>query len=233
MTIYALGDYHGRSIKEFLEIEKPTSEDTILSTGDFDEVNVINEITGFEEESESSLIDVGGNHDHALIYEMPISSPTIEKGDKEFYQMMEELGKDPDAKEYLQKVVENPIKKFEIGDMTGVLVHGGLAGHIQSDNIDEEMKNFWYRLWEDEDFEANFDKMDEAGYDLMIRGHDHRKDHAFRPKKGFKPTYRSRNLQEPYKLDKSKNHIITHGAWYKGNYIAIDEEKLEIEFKSI
>lgn len=78
-------------------------------------------------------------------------------------------------------------------------------------------------------FEANFDIMDEEGYDLMIRGHDHRKDHALRPKKAYKPSYRSQGLDDPYHLDARYNHLITHGAWFRGEYVAIEDEKIRFE----
>ncbi|MFT4868200.1 MAG: putative phosphodiesterase [Candidatus Nanohaloarchaea archaeon] len=234
MTLYALGDYHGRSIQEFLEKEAPTSDDIVLSTGDFDQTNVIHEFLDLKERiGEESVIDVGGNHDNAILEELPITSGTIESQSKHFYEMVDELHQDPVAKDYLQEIVNNPIREFEVGDLNGVLVHGGLAGHIQSRNITEEMKPFWYRLWDDEDFEENFDRMDRKDYDLMIRGHDHRKDHVMRLKDGYEPTYRSRNLEESYELEESYRHIFTHGAWYKGEYLVIDEDSLEAEFRSV
>jgi len=233
MTIYALGDYHGKSIEKFLDQESPTSEDTVLSTGDFDQVDVIQEVLELKDIiGNDSVIDVGGNHDHALLEKIPITSGTIEEQSKHYHQMVDELHEDKEAKAYLQSIVESPVKEFEVKNLNGVLVHGGLTGNIQSDNISEDMEVFWYRLWNDKDFEDNFDIMDQQGYDLLIRGHDHRQDHAFRPKESYKPVYRSYNLDEPYSLE-NNTHIITHGAWYDNHYVAIDEESLEIEFRSI
>lgn len=234
MTVYAIGDYHGRSIQDFIEVESPTSEDKILSTGDFDQLSVIHEFLELKDRiGHESVIDVGANHDHALLEKLPISSGTIESQSKHYHQMMDEIHEDYEAKKYIQKIVNNPVKEFKIGDLNGVLVHGGLAGHVQNSNITEEMKNFWYRLWDDGDFEENFDKMDEEGYNLMVRGHDHRRDHALRREGAYKPTYRSRNLEESYDLDQDYNHLITTGAWFEGDYVAIDEENLEIEFRNI
>jgi len=183
MTVYALGDYHGESIQKFLDAESPTSEDTVLSTGDFDQVNVVHEILDLKDRiGEESFIDVGGNHDHALLEKIPITSGTIESQSKHFHEMVDELHNDQEAKEYIRDIVDNPIKEFEVGDLDGVLVHAGLAGHIQSSNIDEGMKPFWYRLWSDIDYEDNFDIMDQKEHDIMVRGHDHRRDHALRQK---------------------------------------------------
>ncbi len=234
MTVYALGDYHGKRIQSFVGVESPTSEDTVLSTGDFDQVSVIHEFLELKDRiGDDSVIDVGGNHDHALLEKIPISSGTIESQSKHYHEMVDELHQDSEAKKYLEDIVNNPVKEFEVGDLNGVLVHGGLAGHIQSPNITEDMKNFWYRLWEDKDFEDNLDVMDEEGYDLMVRGHDHRTEHVFRPKGTYKPTYRTNDLDQSYELDSAYNHLITHGAWHKGDYVAIDEDSLEMEFRNV
>lgn len=234
MTVYALGDYHGRSIEEFIEKEEPTSNDTILSTGDFDQIKVIKELLELKKElGENSVIDVPANHDHAILNREPITSGTIESQEKHYHEMVDELHSDTEAKEYLQNLMDNKIKEFEIQELNGVLVHGGLAGHVQSSEITEEIAPLWYRLWDDKHFEDNFDIMDEEKYDIMIRGHDHRKDHAYRLKDAYKPAYRSNNLEKPYELDSNYNHIITHGAWYEGEYVAIEEENLEIEFRAI
>lgn len=234
MTVYAIGDYHGRSIEELIEKEKPTSKDTILSTGDFDQIKIIKELLELKKElGENSVIDVPGNHDHAILNKEPITSGTIEAQDKHYHEMIDELHNDAEAKNYIESLMDTKIKEFEIQDLNGILVHGGLDGHIQSPQITEEIAPLWHRLWDDKHFEDNFDIMDKENYDIMIRGHDHRKDHAYRLKDAYKPTYRSQKLDQPYKLDSNYNHIITHGAWYEGEYIAIDEETLEIEFKSI
>ena len=233
MTVYALGDYHGKSIQGFLEAESPTSEDTILSTGDFDQTSVIHEFLDLKEDiGGDAVVDVPGNHDHALLEKIPITSGTIEAQDKHFHEMADDLHEDTEARQYIESLLENSRKEFQVGELNGVLVHGGLAGNIQNSNITDKMKPFWYRLWDDEDFGANFDVMDSEDYDIMIRGHDHRTDHVMRKKNAYSPVYRS-ELDEPYELDTSYNHLITHGAWYKGQYLAIDEEKNEIEFREI
>lgn len=234
MTLYAIGDYHGKSIEEFLEVEAPTSEDTVLSTGDFDQVSVVHEFLELKERvGEDNVLDVGGNHDHALLEKIPITSGTIESQSRHYHELVDELHQDTEAKAYLREIVNNPIKEFEVGNLNGVLVHGGLAGHVQSPNITEDMKPFWYRLWNEEDFEDNFDVMTEKDYDVLFRGHDHRRDHALRRKGAVKSVYRTQNLEESYELDQDYRHMITHGDWYSGQYVAIDEESLEVEFREI
>ena len=248
MTVYALGDYHGKSIKEFIEAESPTSEDTILSTGDFDQVSVIHEFLELKDRiGESSVVDVGANHDHALLERIPIGSGTIHEQDKHLHEMVDELHRDTEAKNYLREIVDNPVREFQVGDLEGVLVHGGLAGHLQSDEISEDMKHFWYRLWSKEDYEANLDRMGEEGYDIMVRGHDHLHHYYSRLKRtweggqNYSPPSKGTNerpgvspeIGAIHQLDEDYRTIINHGPWYEGKYIAIDEEDLEIEFRSI
>lgn len=233
MTLYALGDYHGRSLDEFEEKINLEYGDKLISTGDFDQVGVIHQFLNLKRKlGEENVIDVGANHDHAILERLPIASSTIESQSKHYHEMMDELHQDLEAKNYLKEIVENPVKEFEFGGLNGVVVHGGLAGHIQNSNISEEMKNFWYRLWDDEHFEDNFDLMDQRDYDIMIRGHDHRRDHALRPKYGYSPTFRS-HFDESYEIDPDYNHIITHGSWFDGEYVKIEKDPLEIRFESI
>jgi len=40
-------------------------------------------------------------------------------------------------------------------------------------------------------------------------------------------------LEEGYELDPRYNHLITTGAWFEGDYVAIDEDSLEIEFRNL
>jgi len=118
MTLYALGDYHGKSIQEFLEAESPSSQDTILSTGDFDQVEVIHEFLDMKQNiGHESVIDVPGNHDHALLSKLPITSGTIEAQDKHYHEMVDELHNDTKAKEYLNNLLENKTREFQIGEL--------------------------------------------------------------------------------------------------------------------
>ncbi|MBC5792698.1 MAG: metallophosphoesterase family protein [Nanohaloarchaea archaeon] len=228
MTVYALGDYHGRSIEGFIENEQPFEGDLILSTGDFDNVEVIHEILELKQDTE--FIDVGANHDHAMLERKPITSGTLEAQEYSFQELAEELNRDDQARRYLQDLVANPVREFSLGDMSGVLVHGGLDGHIQSPRTPENVKKLWYRLWDDEDYRKNFSAMDRNNYDLMVRGHDHRREHVLSPDT-FDLEYGTGD--KTYDLGQEGFHLITHGSWYEGDYAVIDEQEETLEFKSI
>ena len=237
MTYYVIGDFHGRSIEEFVEEESPDSNDTIVSTGDFDQVSVINEFIDLKEKiGEENVVDVGGNHDYALLHEKAIKSGTVISQSKTFDEMVEDLHENDNdrSKAYLESILDPKIKEFKLADRSCVLVHGGLTGYLQNPEIDEEAKPLWYRLWYEKDFKKNFEIMQKEGYDIGFRGHDHWTEHAFLSKEISEDV--SYNLPEPgdsYKLDDTHRHIITHGPWFEGHYLSIDEEKVEVKFEQI
>lgn len=234
MTLYAIGDYHGRSIQQFLDREQPTSEDTVLSTGDFDQVSVIHELLDLKDEiGDNSVKDVAGNHDEALLNNRRISSGSIKSQFKKFEDLAEELQQDERAKKYVQSLLKKEKEEFSVGRKNGVLIHGGFEGHLQNPSLEEELRPLWYRLWEEEDFKSNFDIMEEQGYDIMIRGHDHWTEHAVREKGGSEISYNLPNNGATYDLNKDNLHIVTTGSWFEGKYVAINEDSLELDFRSI
>lgn len=234
MTIYALGDYHGHSIQEFLEKETPNSGDLILSTGDFDQVKVIEEFLELKNNlGEDSVIDVGANHDHAILKRRPITSETIRDQDKSFNQLVEDLHSNNSAKNYIEEILDEPIKEFNLGNVRGVLVHGGLDGYIQSFRTPEEIKPLWYRIRTDEDFNKNFDRMAENGYELMIRGHDHRQEYVIKPEESEEIIRGFPQPGDVLEIESGFKYIINHGPWYEGKYITFDEEDEIVEFKQI
>ena len=235
MTVFGIGDYHGESINPFLEEEQPSLEDEILSTGDFDRTSIIHELLSIKNNPESaSVTDVIGNHDHALLEKISLNSSTIKSQDLRFQEMVEELHSDSEAKKYIDNLSTSQFKEFQVGPLDGVLVHGGLAGYLQNPDIPDEVKPFWYRLWYEEDFQENLGIMAENDYDIMVRGHDHWTEHAFRAKcSNEEISYHLPEAGDSYNLEEDFRHIITHGPWYEGNYIKLDEETLELSFKSL
>lgn len=132
-----------------MERESPSSEHLILSTGDFDSVEVVEEI--LELKQRVPVIDVAGNHDHALLKDFPITSGTLEENPKSFSELSKEVHENKKVRDYFEQIVTNPVREFSVGNIDGVLVHGGLAGKIHEFEIEEVMRPFWYRLWDDED----------------------------------------------------------------------------------
>ena len=220
-----LGDYHDRTLDPFVEAERPTEEDTIFSLGDFDTVESIRDYLDLKDRVGAN-VDVGGNHDRALLEGRKLRS----RGVKTPEEIIKDLDQDELAKAYLQSLLSETNKEFEIDGLNGILTHAGLTGYTRDPNISESMKPFVYRLWEEQHFQDNFDLMEEQGYDLMIRGHEHYTEHAKSSKESGELSF---NLPEPgdqYHIDEDHRHIITNGSWLDGDYIKIDPEERTITF---
>ncbi|MFP4038738.1 MAG: metallophosphoesterase family protein [Candidatus Nanohaloarchaea archaeon] len=230
MTVFVIGDYHGASIQTFLEEKDPASEDRLFSLGDFDTVESINEFLDFRERfGEENVVDVGGNHDKALIEDYKVTSRTS----KTPGELLRDLENDQEAREYLESITQKPIAEFEIGGRKGVLAHAGLTGLVRNKDIPDEIKPFIYRLWEEDHFDDNFDRMDREGYEIMIRGHEHYTEHATRNKDDDTIRFNLPDSGEEYRLNSGSLHILTNGALMDGHYLQIDEEEMIATFQQI
>lgn len=230
MTIFVIGDYHGTSIEDFVEKESPTSDDRIFSLGDFDTIEAINEFLELREKvGPENVVEVGGNHDKALLEEKRVTSRTS----KTASELVAELKENPRAREYLEEITEEPYAEFEIADRKGVLTHSGLTGLIRNPDIAEDMRPFVYRVWDEDHFHDNFDLMEDKGYEFMIRGHEHYTEHAMRDREQEDLAF---NLPEPgssYELDSEYLHILTNGAIMDGHYMEIDEQEMTATFQQL
>jgi len=230
MTIFVIGDYHGASIQEFLEAESFTSEDRVFSLGDFDTVEAIDEYLDLRERvGVENVVEVGGNHDKSLLEGNRVTSRTS----KTPRELLLELERNSEARDYLESVLEEPYTEFSVGDRKGVLAHAGLTGFVRDPSVSEDMKPFIYRIWDEEHFQDNFDLMGENDYDLMVRGHEHYTEHAMEHKDDGDLVF---NLPEPgnkYSLGSEYRHILTNGAIMDGHYMEIDEEEMAVTFKQV
>lgn len=225
MTIYVLGDYHGRTLDHFVEKERPSEEDAIFSLGDFDTVESIREYLDLKERV-GKTVEVGGNHDIALLNGTKLRS----RGVKTPEESIQDLEGDEVAQGYIRSLLSEPNREFEQHGLNGVLTHAGLTGYIRSPDVPDSMKPFVYRLWEEDHFHDNFDLMQDSGYDLMIRGHEHYTEHAKRHRDSGELSF---NLPEPgdeYDIDSSHRHIITDGPWINGDYLKIEPEERKMTF---
>lgn len=226
MTIYVIGDYHGRTLESFVERERPTKEDTIFSLGDFDTVESIRDYLSLKERVGGDVVEVGGNHDKALQEGRKLMS----RGVKTPEEIVEEVKQDEIAQGYLQTLLSEPNREFELDGLNGILTHSGLTGYNRNPDVSESMRPFTYRLWEEEHFHDNFDLMQDLNYDLMVRGHEHYTEHAKRSRDSGELSF---NLPEPgdeYEIDDGHRHIITNGPWLRGDYLKINPGERKMTF---
>lgn len=220
---FILGDYHGNSLQPFREAVDVGEIDTLISTGDFDQVETINEFLDLREEvGPENTLDVPGNHDYALINKRGMRSSSILEQSKTFQEMVHEIHEENEesrrAKNYLEQLLEKRTKDFEFAGRPGIVVHGGIAGHLQDPDRLESQKELWYRLWDEEDFEDTFQLMRQKAAEILIRGHDHWTEHAY--ELDGEINYDLPEPGEEYSISEGL-HIITHGPWEERMYATI------------
>lgn len=230
MSIFVVGDYHGTTLREFMEAERPTAEDRLFSLGDFDTVESIHDfLEARERVGEENVLEVAGNHDKAILDGRPVTSRTL----KTPSQLLNELQKDETAAEYLKTLTEKPYREFEIGGRKGVLTHSGLTGLVRNPDLSEDVRPFTYRIWEEEHFHDNFDLMEENSYEIMLRGHEHYTEHALRHTENGDLMFNLPDPEQEYSLEDEYLHILTNGAIKDGHYIEINEEEMTVVFKQL
>jgi predicted phosphodiesterase len=176
MKYLIVGDFHNVRLKGKLETlieqEKP---DCLISLGDYDIIDSIIDFLEISEKYQGQVIDVPGNHDHAILNNFYIESPTLTSLNTDIDTLHTKLQEEPRAKQYLENLCQNIIKRIKIGNFNTVIVHGAYNGDIKSlgDNRDELINKLWYRLLDSNDLYSNFNEMAKLEENIMIRGHDH------------------------------------------------------------
>ncbi|MCK4295315.1 MAG: metallophosphoesterase, partial [Candidatus Marinimicrobia bacterium] len=80
MKYAIIGDFHGTELKDLdtaLDYENP---DTIICTGDFDQTKTVHQFMDLEKKYKDAgkkVIKVPGNHDHAILNNLPITSGAL------------------------------------------------------------------------------------------------------------------------------------------------------------
>jgi len=239
MNYVIIGDLHGTDLSSFEMVLYRENPDVLICLGDFDQTKTIHQFMGLEKRLLSSgikVIKVPGNHDHAIFYNLPIYSGTLQKQGKTSGELHLELMADPIAKGYIENLVnsgfsgctKNRVRIFLDKEKFGeeyptIIVHGGLDGNLRSyPGCPERIADLWYRLECEEDYRKNFDAMGEKGYKVMIRGHDHEPAYVYYdPNKGI-VLYRPKNDGDSYRLFKHRQHTINPGALFDGWFALIN-----------
>lgn len=240
MKYMLIGDLHGLDINSGLEdaviAENP---DVLICTGDFDQAKTIRQFMELEENLESRgkrVIKVPGNHDYSLLNHIGIDSGTFAKQGKSWFTLVEEMEKDKVAKNYLDNLVNSKDENFtthkkaffldkdKFGeDYKTLVMHGAYDGDISSaeDSAPEE-QDLWFRLSGKGDYEKNFKVMEEKGYKIMIRGHDHEPVYTYKDSEKGIVSYNPEQDGREYRLFKERKHIINPGALFDGWFAVIE-----------
>ena len=183
MKYLVFGDIHGKRSGELEGIINAEKIDSLICLGDFDQVKAIRSFMDLEKKfikEEKPIIVVPGNHDYAVFHNDHIHSRTLEKQGKSISELHSELQEDSIAKEYIFNLINRKSNGIEtkIGlNHSTYVVHGGLDGNSFSYlDCPKNIEDLWFRVnWGQVDYPKNFKKMEEKGYDILIRGHDHQR----------------------------------------------------------
>jgi predicted phosphodiesterase len=235
MRYALLTDIHGRELSNFIDEMQEFDPDVLICLGDFDQVPTIHQYLDYKERLEAqgkTVITLPGNHDHCILNDIEMYSPTLSDQRKQYWELRDELRQDPRALEFISSLFERerefPLRESiqlvpgVVGEnFNTILMHGAIKGSCV-DDVEEEVTDLWNRLeWVGHSY-PNHRAMEQLGLDVMIRGHDHR------------PTYdtfldREGKRYTPHPGDKfvlvgGMAHIITIGAYFDGWYATIDTQ---------
>jgi hypothetical protein len=243
MKVALFGDNHSRNVSD-LEQKLNGDYDILVNTGDYDQTKSIHEFLEWKERAEKEgkiIIEVPANHDHATLMGFPINSGTIHQQGKSFGELYNELHADPIALAYIKSLVgekgENNRAEFVLDEgkfgkkhHVGV-VHGAYGGNLYSLGRDypRGIADLWRRLDQWGDHRENFDAMQIEGINIMLRGHDHAPNYAFRDlnNSNMLPNSSVPTIGEEYDLSHDL-HTVTPGALFEGYYAIIDTSKADV-----
>ena len=225
MKYVLVADMHGTDLSGLEQVLLDEKPDRLLCLGDFDQTGTIHQF--MELEKQYKTLTIPGNHDHAILNGIIIFSPILRREGKTSDQLYYELLRDRPARRWIEKLVKPKnfsrelfldIEKYGNSYRT-VMIHGAFAG---STDVDEDLPaELWTRLTFGNDYERNFDAMDQKGYQVMLRGHDHSQSYVYRdPEKGI--VHHRVIKPRAFRLYENRLHTINPGALYDGNYAIID-----------
>lgn len=237
---YAIfGDIHGKELGDLEKALKSEKVDTLVCTGDFDQVKTIRQFMDLEEKYRKEgkqVITVPGNHDHAILDNLVMDSATLRRQGKNSYQLSVELKQDPIAHKYIQQLVNStiPLQKntqknlFIDENQFGkeyltTVVHGGYEGNTANfPGCPPEVKEMYNRLKTEEDYIKNFEVMKKRGEKIMIRGHDHFPDYSFVSANNRLVSHSPFGINTEFRLFNDEQHIINPGPLFSGYFATID-----------
>lgn len=246
MKYAIIGDIHGTDLKDLETALRHENPDVLICTGDFDQTRTIHQFMDLEERYKKAgkgVIKVPGNHDHAILTNLAITSGTLRMQGKTSQQLHKELERDPVAKNYIDDLVHskdprytnNRVRIFLDEDRFGreyqtIVIHGAYDGDLSSYfGCPPEIRDLWMRLRTKEDHRRNFNVMNRKGYKVMIRGHDHYAVYVYEdPQKGI-VWYTPEGSGSTYRLFKHRKHTINPGALFDGMFAIIDTSVPEEE----
>lgn len=241
MKYAIIGDIHGEELGDLEKALKHQNPDLLICTADFDQTRSIHQFIDLEKKYQKAgkiVIVVPGNHDHAILNNLGISSGTIRSQGKTSQGLHDELINDPIALKYINELVNSKDPRYTTNrqrifldevkfgkEFQTIIIHGAYDGDLSSSpSCPEEIRDLWMRLRTEDDHKKNFKVMDEKGYKVMIRGHDHEAIYTYRDHVKGIVSYTPKENGSRYRLFKHRKHTINPGALFDGLFATIDTE---------
>jgi predicted phosphodiesterase len=240
MKYAIIGDIHGTDLNNLENTLDRIYPDVIICTGDFDQPKIVHQFINLERKYRNAgkrVIKVPGNHDHAVLNNLRITSYTLFVQGKTIRELHEEFSTDYEAKNYLGELVNSPTrvkifldeKRFGKKYQT-VIIHGAYAGNILSyPGCPDKIRDLWIRLLSEEDYKANFEAMEQNGDKIMLRGHDHYTVYAYEDVDGEITINEPMTGKPAYKLYENRLHIVNPGALFDGYFAIIDTDNTGLD----
>jgi len=236
MKYVLIGDLHGTELGDLEMALSFEDIDVLVCTGDFDQVKTIRQFMDLEEKYQRAgkkVIKVPGNHDHAILNNLGITSGTLNKQGKTSSELHNELISNSIAHKYIEKLVNPRNNEAEFfldesrygKEFKTIVMHGAYDGDLSGYfNCPEDIKNLWFRLETEEDYAKNFDIMNKENknYKIMIRRHNHNADYVYNDSENGIISHTPENGGEVYRLLKNRQYIINPGALFNGFFAIID-----------
>jgi predicted phosphodiesterase len=216
-----VSDIHGRDMKDVKMEFAARKVDCGICLGDFDRAHLARKMKVTQETNKLPWYVVPGNHDDSHVNRVSITSGTMDKQHITSEMMWAEwsLPENRDARDYVEKLLyDSRTIDFDIGGQKAIIIHGALAGYVET-----EPTELWARLKTDSDHKKNFAEMEKGGYQIMIRGHDHRPRYTCT---GFLGGVKTCDGTEgkTFRLPKGKKHTISLGGYFEGHFAIIDTD---------
>ncbi len=252
--LLVLGDFHAATREKTRELKKKTlavikqeNPSHVACTGDFDHPSMALAWKKIEDELKKigkTVATVPGNHDHANLKGLKITSKTLyEQKLEDNSTLQKEFEKNVEASEYVDSLLKSKVRVIRFEKTRFMVAHGALDGSLESYPFAPlELRVLWFRLDSSLDHRANFEKLVKTNCRVLLRGHDHAPQHAsFNPANAWQsikinaPDIESKTFEMDFKMDKCAFHTVTAGAFYDGCYAIITPMRggFKVTFKKI
>lgn len=223
------GDIHGRDITEISFEIMSRKPNCVICLGDFDFPDNLRNYMTLEKNLNRKGIQtiyVPGNHENTIVNrEDNVFSECLKKINTSIVEQTSRFH-ETEFKEQLNYISqllneENSFKTINIGGLRSLVMHAAPVGTIEYSGP-KDAEKFWTRILDEEDVVLNHNILQEYGYKILLRGHDHVSRYSTVFPNG--DIYNKQNcFENSIPLCPNSQHIITVGGYYFGEFATIDE----------